>query len=70
MASYMERLLEIRRKVFEISCFDDYLNVLSDTSILAQEMAQGQPTPEETDLLERLSSVLEHDPRTVSEEEE
>ena len=70
MAEYMTRLNEIKRKVFQISSLSDYLNALSDTCIVAKEMSEDTPTPEELDLLERLSSVLSHRPGTVDEEQE
>ena len=70
MPAFMDRLNEIKQQVFGISNLGDYLNALSAASLIAREMAEGQPTPEECDLLERLCAVLEHDPRTVSDEQE
>ena len=70
MPAYMDRLNEIKQQIFGISSLDDYLNALSAASLIAKEMTEGQPTPEESDLLERICAVLERDPRTVSNEQE
>ena len=70
MPDYMARLNKIKQQVFQISNLSDYLNALSDTCIIAKEMSKDTPTPEELDLLKRLSSVLSHRPGTVDEEQE
>ncbi len=58
----MERLKEIKKRLFEISSLDDYLNVMSSTVDVAKEMSHGTYTQEELDLFNRICSVLEHRP--------